>query len=169
MTPCVLNVLGETHDLSGFDCADDRLTVWLRQAARPEQAAGTSQTYVWTKPGDAQVLAYFAICPTFVAPEGLGKRIASGFDGGLPGFLLAKLALDRTLRGSTPRHGGELLLDALEKIVQAADLAGGRIIIVDTLNDAARAFYERASFQLVGQTDRLYMKVSTARQTLGNS
>ena len=44
-----------------------------------------------------------------------------------PAWLLAKLALDRSLRGDKDRQrGAQLLREALEKIVASVDLGGGR-------------------------------------------
>jgi hypothetical protein len=165
LTDYALSVLRVDHDLSGFDCGAEGLTAWLRGAARHEQAAGTSQTYVWTEVGQLGVLAYFTIAPWLVAVEGLSRHASKGTaaGGALPAFLLGKLALDRQLRGQTPRLGPNLLVDALVKIVQAADLAGGRVIIVDTLDDAAFSFYKRADFAQVGKTSRLHMRLATAR------
>lgn len=82
-----------------------------------------------------------------------------------PAYLLARLALDGSLCGQG--LGGQLLRDALEVIVAAANHAAGRLIVVDAIDDAAAAFYRHYGFQPVtGDPRRLVMKVATARNAL---
>jgi hypothetical protein len=59
-----------------------------------------------------------------------------------------------------------LLLDALERIVAAAADAGGRLIAVDALDEAAHRFYQHHDFQPIQGSRRLVMKIATARATL---
>jgi GNAT superfamily N-acetyltransferase len=112
------------------------------------------------------VCAYFAICPTEVIrhDDGLG-RSASGGHSRIPGYLLARLALDRSIHGHG--HGGQLILDAIGRIVAAADVAGGRLIVVDAIDDEARRFYLRFGFTAVAnRPDRLVLRVSQAAASI---
>ena len=87
-----------------------------------------------------------------------------------PGWLLTKVALDRSLQGSqAPGMGGQLVLAALATIVKAADRGGGQVIVVDADNEHLIPFYEGCGFRPTGRAEdlRLYMKVSTARKYLG--
>ena len=57
---------------------------------------------------------------------------------------------------------------ALERILEAIAIAGGRIIVVDALDDRAAAFYRHFGFATVAPgADRLVMKASRAAATLG--
>jgi len=51
--------------------------------------------------------------------------------------LFARLALSRHLIGGG--LGGQLLLDALETVAAAANLAGGRLVVVDAINERPMA------------------------------
>jgi nucleotide-binding universal stress UspA family protein len=62
--------------------------------------------------------------------------------------------------------GSELLVDALERIVDAAHVGGGRLIVVDAIDDEAHAYYRRHDFVPVADTMRLYLKIATARAAL---
>lgn len=85
----------------------------------------------------------------------------------IPAYLLARLAVDRSLHGQG--LGSELLYDALDTIVSAAEVAAGRLIVVDAIDETVRGFYRRHDFQPVeGSTDRLVMKTATARKALGH-
>jgi len=113
-------------------------------------------------------VAYYSVAPTQILREEITASQAGGFST-VPAYLLARLALDRTLRGQG--LGTELLIDALQAIVDAANTGGGRLIIVDAIDDEAVTFYRHHNFQPIrGSVRRLVMKVTTARQapSVGN-
>jgi GNAT superfamily N-acetyltransferase len=157
--------LGAPHDLSQFDCGVPSLNDWLSGRAREAQARGTAATYVWTAAGASQVVAYYAIAPHQVAREQLPPAMAGGVTV-IPAYLLARLALDVTLHGQG--LGAELLHDAMDGIVTAADTASGRLIVVDASNDEAAGFYRYHNFHPIRDNPRrLVIKVSTVRKALG--
>jgi len=73
-------------------------------------------------------------------------------------------ALDGSLHGQG--LGTQLLLDAVERIVEAADRAGGRVIVVDAIDAEAHRFYGHHGFRAIEHSNRLVMKLSTARAIL---
>lgn len=163
MTEWISEPLSTEHDLSSFDCGQPSLDEWLRSTALRAQTANVTRTYVWTGDG-RKVVAYYSVAPTQVSREELSGSVAGGFSV-VPAYLLARLALDRSLQGQG--LGAELLVDALGVIVEASGLGGGRLIVVDAIDDGAAAFYRRHDFRPVkGDDKRLVMKVSTARQAL---
>lgn len=152
------------HELSGFRCGDGQLDEWLIRHARRAMGQGT-RTYLLVGADDS-VAGYFAITPHYLRREETPSRIGRGAPRQIPAILLAKLALDESLQGSG--LGSELLVAALETIVDAARRAGGRLIVVDAISDEARRFYEHHNFQrLAGNDRRLIMKLSTAAKALG--
>jgi hypothetical protein len=64
--------------------------------------------------------------------------------------------------------GAELLVNALTTILTATRSAGGRLIVVDAIDEHAAGFYRAHDFQ-PSPTDplRLVMKLSTAARALG--
>ena len=153
------------HNIGSFDCGVPSLNDWLTGQARRAQEAGSARTWVWTAPTDNRVVAYFSTCPTQVLRAEVTGSMAGGYNT-IPAFLLARLALDETLHGDG--LGTHLLLDALERIVDAAGLAGGRLIVVDAIDEQAAAFYRHHGFQPVKDNPhRLVMKTATAAKTLG--
>lgn len=165
MTVWVSEILGEDHDLSGFDSGRPRLDHWLRTQAHRAARSGTARTHVWVEPGGSEVVAYYALAPTEVRRQDLPRAMTGGVSV-IPSYLLARLALDRRLQGQ--RLGSQLLVDALEVVVAAAELAAGRLVVVDAIDEAAAAFYRHHDFTPVqGMPGRLVMKISTARAALG--
>lgn len=156
--------LAARHDLSSFRCGNDGLDTWLQVHAAKARGQGV-RTYV-ALGADGALLGYFALTPHAVERIELPPRLARGTPARIPAVLLAKLARDLTYRGSG--LGSELLLEALDVIVHAAKLVGGRLVIVDAIDEAAARFYESHDFApLPGHGDRLILKMSTAARILG--
>jgi GNAT superfamily N-acetyltransferase len=165
MTEWCSQRLAEEHDAMDFRCGNDQLDAWLKMHALRAQQADTARTYVWTPRHSRRIVAYYSVAPTQILREEVTSSQAGGFSV-VPAYLLARLALDRTLHGQG--LGSELLVDALETIVKAARTGGGRLIVVDVIDDSAAAFYRRHDFQSIkGNARRLVMKTATARQALG--
>lgn len=161
----VVEPLADRHHLTSFDCGNRELDDWLRGHARHAAGQGT-RTYVLVEQGHAEVLGYFALAPHVVERDELPPRVGRGAPRRIPAILLAKLALDRRLQGRG--LGGELLVHALATIVEAARTAGGKLVVVDAIDDHAAAFYERHDFLPVPDNPhRLVIKLSTVAQALG--
>ncbi|MGW4842268.1 GNAT family N-acetyltransferase [Nocardia brasiliensis] len=159
--------LTEEHDVSQFDCGKDVLNKWLQTKALAADKGMTSRTYVWVHENDRAVKAYYAIAPTSVnrAEDGISNSLAAGMRS-VPAFLLAKFALDSSLHGQG--YGTDLLIDALSKIMGAAQVSGGRLIVVDAIDEFAFDFYRKYNFTPVDNTPgRLVMKMSTALAAFG--
>lgn len=159
--------LGDDHILEGFDCGKEPLNKWLVDDAPRADSSGIAHVYVWTPLGEPKVCAYFAICPTEVVrkDDGVSGSLAGGYSR-IPGYLIARLALDSSLHRSG--YGEQLLVDALGKAVAASEIGGGRLIVVDAIDAEAAAFYVHFGFAPVtNRKGRLVMKVSTAAKALG--
>lgn len=130
---------------------------WLRQSAWTVAAAGTAATYVLCR-GD-RVVGYYALAMSSVAPA----RLRRGMPDPVPVVLLARLALDRTERGTG--LGGDLLVDALRRCVRGAREFGARAVVVDAIDSDAAEFCRHFSFlELEGQ--RLWRRISDIERAL---
>ncbi len=161
-------------DLGAFDCGEDGYNIWLTEHAAKSVESGASMVYLFIESQistEQKVVGYFAICPTLVVRDDMPKPLQRNLLRSTPAWLLAKLALDRSLRGkSEKRWGWQLLRVALETIVEAASLGGGQVIVVDADNPGLIGWYSRHGFKSTGGNDlRLYMKVATARKYLLDS
>ncbi|MBE4718051.1 MULTISPECIES: N-acetyltransferase [unclassified Pseudarthrobacter] len=166
--------LAPGHDLGAFDCGEVDYNKWLTDYAAQAVEAGASMVYLLLeqRPAhDERIVGYFAICPTLVVREDMPKPLQRKVLRNAPGWLLAKLALDRSLRGDKINQWGwQLLRAALETIVGASDLGGGQIIVVDADNPGLVDWYTRHGFASTGGSNlRMYMKVATARKYLGSA
>jgi GNAT superfamily N-acetyltransferase len=166
MTMYTSRALTEHHEIVTFDCGVGSLDSWLRNEAMRAQRADTARTYVWTETdASTEVLAYFSIAPTLVRREELTRGQSAGYSMAIPGYLLARLALDKRLKGQG--LGTELLVDAIGRMVGASEATAGRLIVVDAVDAAAAAFYRKHDFAPVrGNPSRLVLKIATARQLM---
>jgi len=159
-----VEALRAVHDLEPFNCGKPALDEWLKRHARSAQGQGTRTSLLVD--GDETVVGYFAIAPHLLEREDLPARIGRGAPRQIPAILLAKLALHQRAQGSG--LGRALLVHALERIVDAARQAGGKLIVVDAIDGEAAGFYEHHDFvRLPGNPERLVMKMSTAARALG--
>jgi len=151
------------HHLTEFTCGTEPLDDWLMQHALRANRQNTARTYVWATKDDLKVVAYYSIAPTEIIATGL-PRSAAGGHSRIPGFLLARLALDQSLQGQG--LGRFLLFDALERVCQAAATAAGRLVVVDPIDDLATAFYTHHGFRPIAGSSRLFMPVAAIQQAL---
>lgn len=158
--------LSAAHDVAAFDCGTPSLNSWLSGQALRAQAAGTARTFVWVTENDpVTVRAYFSLAPTEVTRDALSSSLASGYNT-IPAYLLARLALRNDLHGFG--YGGQLLVDALSRVALATESAGGRLLVVDALDESAARFYKHYDFTPIkGDPHRLVLKIASIRNFLG--
>ena len=156
--------------LGGFDCGEDAYNAWLTDAAAQAQQTGSARVFVLLEREETRaerVVGYFAICPTLVVRDQMPKPVQRRMLRNTPGWLVAKLAVDESLRDQPEQWDRQLLREALLAIVVAADRGGGAVIVVDTDNPGLVPFYEGNGFVPTGGDDmRLHLKVATARAYL---
>ncbi|MCL2316676.1 MAG: GNAT family N-acetyltransferase [Actinomycetia bacterium] len=154
--PFISTPLTKQHDVTDFTCGAAASDRWLRNEAWRAQVAGTARTRVWLS-GES-VVAYYAICPTSLQSDELPRSVGAGYSV-LPAYLLARLALACELQGQ--HLGGQLLIDALERLDAATTRFAGRLIVVDAMAESVVPFYERYGFRRVGATNRLYLTAAS--------
>lgn len=137
-------LLDETHDVDGFSCGKPQMDRWLRHHALKNQALNATRTYV-TCEGKV-VRGYFSIAPSSVEFINIPPRFQDGLARyPVPVILLARLAVDEALHGQG--IGASLLYEALHRALQASRAIGGVAVVVDALDEQARAFYEKYDFE----------------------
>jgi GNAT superfamily N-acetyltransferase len=134
--------LSAEHNLSGFDAGEPTLDDWLRRRAFQNEESAASRTYVMRF--GARVAAYYTLAVGAIAHAQAPGRIRRNMPDPVPAMVLGRLAVDKTFQGSGIGTG--LLRDAVLRTVQAADIAGIRVILVHAISTIAKRFYERYGF-----------------------
>ena len=135
--------LGPAHDPSSFDCGSEPLNRFLKLHALQSQRAGISQTYVAAV--GPEIAAYHTLVVGHVEHGEAPDRLVKGVPRHpVPVIVLARLAVDRSWQGKG--LGAALVVDAIRRVIQAAEIAGVRAMIVHAKDETARRFYEHLGF-----------------------
>jgi len=143
------------HPVEAFDCGRDELNRYLVRYAWQNQQAGAAQTYVGIV-GEA-IVGYHTLAVGHVNLEDAPQRLTKGLaKHPVPIMLLARLAIDHRWQGQG--IGKALLRDAMQRTLQAADIAGIRAFAVHAKDEDARRFYEHFDF-MPSPTDPMHLFV----------
>ncbi len=128
------------HDRNAFDCGDESLNVFLRRYARKSHELGGSKTFLAIDDDNKTILGFYSLSPASVeyirTPEIMRRGLARH---DVPGFRLARLAVDRSVQGQG--LGGQLLLSAGKRCLRAAAEVGGVMLVIDAKNDKVAQWY----------------------------
>lgn len=154
------------HDVAGFACGVPSLDEWLKRYAGQGQRRDTARTFVIAR-AEGLVAAYYTLVVGQVDRQTATAQVAAGTAPGfpIPICLIARLAVDRNEQGRG--LGARLLLDALRRVLVAADQVAIRAVVVDAIDDRAAQFYEHFGFQALSATPRtLMVPLQTVRAVL---
>ena len=139
------------HDREAFDCGEQALNEFLRRYARKSHDLGGAKTFLAIDNADNKtVLGFYSLSPASVeyarTPEIVRRGLAHH---DVPGFRLARLAVDRKLQGQG--LGGRLLLAAGRRCLLASAEVGGVVLVIDAKNQGVAEWY--ASYGAVPLVD----------------
>jgi GNAT superfamily N-acetyltransferase len=143
--------INKKHDREAFDCGEEALNEFLRRYARKSHEMGGAKTFLTIDDADNKaVLGFYSLSPASVhygrTPEIIRRGLARH---DVPGFRLARLAVDRRSQGQG--IGGQLLLAAGRRCLLAAAEVGGVMLVIDAKNERVAGWY--ASFGAVPMLD----------------
>ena len=138
--PCPIN---ENHKLEYFSCGIPSLDSWLKTKARRNENARASRTYVLCNQGN-DVIGYYALATGALSPEQAPRKVKRNMPNPIPVMVLGRLAIDEHYQGQG--LGDALLRDAILRILQAADIAGIKAIVVHAISEQAKQYYSARSF-----------------------
>jgi GNAT superfamily N-acetyltransferase len=141
----VIEPLSKAHILSWFQCGKPTLDEWLTRFAWQNQQANAAKVYVAHR-RDNTVTGYHALVASSVERVDAPARISKGLANQPIGVvLLGRLAVDQKEKGKG--LGKALLLDAILRTRQAAEIIGVRAMLVHAIDEAARRFYLHFNFE----------------------
>jgi GNAT superfamily N-acetyltransferase len=136
-------LLTAAHDVSQFSSAKPSLDRWLKMRALSNQEKGFTAVLVVHEAN--RVIGYYGLAPTAILPSVLPRPIRTGQPPNpVPCLLLGQLATDQSWVGKGVGTG--LLRHALQRCVAAAELVGGRALIVNAVDIEAADFWTRRGF-----------------------
>ena len=158
-----VELLSGLHRRDHFDCGNISLNDYLQKFARQNDANNLCKTLVAVD-NQNRIFGYYAVSAASIEFKALPKGIAKGLPRyPIPAALIGKLAIDLTVQGQG--LGARLLVDALQRINSAAREMGIKVVIVDAIDQDAKAFYLHYGFlELVGHDRKLFLPIETIRR-----
>ncbi len=157
--------LHRTHALETFTCGQPEPDRFLIRQALQAQQAGSALTYVGLNA--ETVIGFYSLVVGEVKHAEAPERVAKGMPRHpIPLMVLARLAVHSDWQGR--RIGAGLLLDALIRTLQAADIGGIRALAVHAKDDNAVSFYQHFGF-MPSPTDKrhLFLLIKDIRAMVG--
>lgn len=161
------------HDRDGFSCGVAQVDNFLRRTANKLAAADNLRVFVMTD-GTARIAGFYALNAHAVDYSDLPPRFARTRPGhgSIPAAYISMIGVDLQYAGQG--LGGDLLVDALTRILRAADSIGIAVVMLDVLDDGDAALIQRRTrlYESYGFTAlasnplRLFLPVATIRRLL---
>lgn len=158
-------LLDKHHNVNDFDCGAEPLNNYLKNFALTNNQNGSARTYVTIKSG--KVVGFYTLTPGSVEKATTPHRIRKGLAAyPVPVIIIARLAVDKSKQGQG--IGKALVCDAILKTVYAADIIGGRAILVHAKDAQVKRFYESLGFEPSPiEPHHLYLLLKDIKKTLG--
>jgi len=169
MSRFISRLLCEDDDVQQFESGVALLDNWFTTQAVRAHKTGICAVTVWIDSEIGQICGYFAISPTQAVKEvdSLPRSLNSGFST-VPGYRIGRLALASYLQQQG--LGKQLLLDAIRTAIAASEIAGGRLIIIDPIDQQVAAWYDRIGFVPTKDDSEKpaprYLTIADAKRTL---
>jgi GNAT superfamily N-acetyltransferase len=124
--------INKKHDRESFDCGEQALNEFLRRYARKSHELGGAKTFLAIDDADKKtILGYYSLSPASIDYSRTP----------VPGFRLARLAVDRRVQGKG--IGAQLLLAAGRRCLLASVEVGGVVLLIDAKNERVAGWYSR--------------------------
>lgn len=132
--------LNSRHITSNFDCGEASIDNYIRDKALGSQAAKHAMVYVVCFKGTDEVAAFYTLSNSAVDRRyGATAKIRKNAPDPLPVTVLGRMGITKSAQG----HGLaiDLLADAIERSIQAAQVIGSTALVVHPLNERLGDFY----------------------------
>ena len=163
----------DTHDRTAFSCGVEQVDNYFQKTANKLAKADNVRLYVMTGLGGS-LIGFYSINAHSVHYGELPKKFerTRPSHGNIPAAYISMIGRDQKFRGGG--YGSDLLVDALRRIVQAADALGIAVVMLDVLDcgdpervAARKALYEGFGFiPLPSNSLRLFMSITTVRKLI---
>jgi GNAT superfamily N-acetyltransferase len=158
--PCRLT---SEHDLGSFDCGTAALNDWLKRQALKNEASGASRSYVACT-GNI-VVGYYCLAAGAIVRDEAPKPMQRNMPDPIPVMVIGRLAINERYQGQG--IGKALLRDAILRVLQAAEIAGVKAILVHAISEDAKRFYLANGFlESPIEPMTLCLMLGTVRQAL---
>lgn len=157
------------HDRPTFSCGVPSLDAYLKTQASQDVRRKANAVFVLVENAEPHViLGYFTLAACGVAPGVVPEEVRRH----LPRYpqvsatLIGRLAVEQSHQGRG--LGGALLVRALRKAYDNADVVGSSMVVVDALDESAAKFYAAHGFVRLPESPRLVLPMRTVGTLLAS-
>jgi GNAT superfamily N-acetyltransferase len=132
--------LNDDHDLSQFECGEPTINDYARKAHK-QAASRNAVIYVVCEKGSNIVKGFYTLSNGSVFRNEAPKNMQRFSQSEIPVTIMGRLGVDKEYQGQG--IGLDLLKDALERSIVAAETVGSRAVLVHALNLSLADFYKK--------------------------
>lgn len=157
---------GKKHNRAAFSCGQDSLDSYLKERAAQEIKKRVAAVYVLT-PDRKTIAGYYTLSQYAIEagdfPPELVQQLHLPRYEKLPATLLGRLARNKEFKGGG--LGELLLMGALKRSLEHSRNIASVAVVVDAIDENARAFYRRYGFiDVPNRPNRLFLPMKTVVQ-----
>ena len=154
--------IDSTHDVAGFSCGNDALDDWLKTPALKAEGR-SARTYVVCE--GSVVVGYYCLATGAVARSAAPGAVRRNAPDPVPVMIVGRLAVAERCKGQG--IGSGMLRDALQRVLQAAEIVGCRAALVHAIDEAAADFYSKHGFvEFPSGARAMFLVLETLRRAL---
>ncbi|WP_462326052.1 GNAT family N-acetyltransferase [Desulfoplanes sp.] len=154
----IIEPLQADHDRTGFSCHEEALDRYIHKQAGQDIRRGISRVFVAVRlDKPREIVGYYSLSALSIAlnqlPENMARRLPRH---PIPAALIGRLGVSKRAQGCG--IGRMLLVDAIQRTLSVRDQIAIHAMVVDAVDDTARAFYEQYGFKrLTDCSNRLFL------------
>jgi ribosomal protein S18 acetylase RimI-like enzyme len=155
------------HDRTAFSCGVERIDNFLKITAGNHTDHDHGKIYVACETASDTVLGFYAIAPHCVDLSALSEEARRRLPNQpkISAIYLSMVGVGTLFQGRG--LGTFLMMSALKKCVEGADIMGGHFVVLDAINEDAARMYRRIGFvDLPSQTNRMLIAMRTVRKAV---
>jgi len=153
------------HDRKRFDCGIKELNSYLQMMVNQQSSKDNTRTFVLEDEKNPKfIIGYYTLTMTSIDLKSLPLNLQKKQHNATTAGLIARLAVDKRYKGEG--FGEWLLVDALERLLDASDSVVFPLIVVDA-KDGVAEFYEKFGFlTLLDEDNKLFITIDSVRKSL---
>jgi predicted GNAT family N-acyltransferase len=160
----VISILDKTHNRKNFECEEKSLTNYILNQVSQDVKKRLAICFVATEE-DNNVIGYYTLTSESLGreliPEKYLKKVPKNYNA--PVILLGRLARHSNEKGTG--LGEHLLLDALFRALTLSEKSiGAMAVVVDPINEFAVKFYEKYGFEMLPDSEKMFLPMNTIKQ-----
>ena len=157
------------HDRATFSCGVPSLDAYLKTQASQDVRRKANAVFVLVEEAKPRaLLGYFTLCACGLAPGAVPDEVRRH----LPRYQQVSATLIGRLAVAQSHHGqglgGALLVRALRKAHDSADVVGSSMVVVDALDERAAKFCVAHGFVRLPESPRLLLPMQTISALLAS-